>query len=233
MLKKILTIERITFLFLSFYLIGHFVYNKWIAFTVNSYLAYSILILGLAASLYSLYRLHWFPLLLQFIIWSSLTLLNPFVSYVSYPIMSVLLFLIFAEHFFDDKNKKIVFTASLLFVTFHYTYIGLNKLLNPVWMDGSILHQLMFVSPEFIFLKKFANVQWLPFIFAGFTAILETLCFLLLFHKTRKFIIILLLVFHISIMLLLELFTLTTPYLLLLTWFWIHNDDLRVKPAHT
>lgn len=228
-----LSIERISFLFLSFYLLGHFIFYKWIAFTVNSYLAYSILILGLTSSLYNLYRLHWFPLLLQFIVWSMLTLLNPFVSYVSYPIMSVLLFLIFAEHCFDDKNKKTVFTASLLFITFHYTYIGLNKLLNPAWMNGSILHQLMFVSPEFIFLKKFANVEWVPVAFAGLTAILETLCFLLLFHKTRKFIIFFLLIFHVSIMLLLELFTLTAPYLLLLAWLWLHNDDLRVKPART
>ncbi len=233
MLKKMLTIERITFLFLSFYFLGHFIFYKWIAFTINSYLAYAILILGLVSSLYNLYRMHWFSLLLQFIVWSSLTLLNPFVSYVSYPIMSVLLFLIFAEHFFEDKNKKIVFMASLLFITFHYTYIGLHKLLNPAWMNGSILHQLIVVSPEFIFLKKLANVKWLPVTFAGFTANLEKFCLLIIFNKTRKFIIIFLLIFHVSIMLLLELFTLTTPYLLLLAWLWIHNDDLRVKPAHT
>jgi hypothetical protein len=199
-MNKQTIIEKVFLIFILYFNFSLLYFSKYIVFDINPFFGKTFLVLSFLVPCFLFFVDKWIVWLLSFVLWGFLYLINPYVINVSYPIVTLLyLFILVKKNSkISQSNKDFISALLMCYFAIHYFSIGVQKLFNPLWINGDVLLSYAKTEmPNSLIANLFLAHPLLTVGISYSVIFVELQSILLIFRKTRNFSIVLLFIFHI------------------------------------
>lgn len=209
-------------LYIFYFFSGHIIFHENLNFLGQKYFLIATCLIGISAQTVYIYTKSLLSGGIIFAAWYGMYYINPFIASVTYLITGFFLifFLLEESPLIIAAHRRILLTAFIYFLSFHYFFSGFFKFVSSDWTHGEALISI---------LKPPVTRDWFYSIFASqaknslltsglgkMTCLFEMSAVLLIPRASRTFMIWSLIGFHLLLVLTLNVFQLTIPYFIIL-----------------